>query len=664
MLFPQTSRMFWYWNRLRCMSFPEVAYRIQSHLLARSQKHGCFLASQAPIADLSRSSNQWIAKKHIRYSSDYCKEADRIIDGYHDVFAYKNLKLGHPVNWNKNPNTGEQAPLFFGKTLNYRDEKIVGDIKYLWEPSRHLHLSTLAQAYSVSNNKKYLDAIQVQLSSWFDQCPYMKGAHWTSSLELAIRLINWSIVWQLIGGDASTLFTSKEGKKFKDRWLNSIYQHTHFIKGHLSRYSSANNHLIGEATGLYVATITWPFWKQFDSWREQGKAVLENEAILQNDEDGVNREQAMSYQQFVLDFLILSGLAADANGDGFSKRYWSRIECMLEYLKSVTDVSGNVPMIGDADDGLVVRLSFEEDWNPYQSLLTIGAELFDRKDFSVNTLKKDDKYYWVIANNCVKHGSDKNKYKNKQTIKRAFKEGGYYILGNDLNKEDEIRLLVDAGPIGYREIAAHGHADALSIVLNYGGREFLIDPGTYSYHTNKKWREYFRGTSAHNTVRLDGFNQSTSGGNFMWSHKANAYCEKFTSSPEEDIFIGSHDGYKWLEDPVIHKRKIRYNKQNKSLQVTDIFECKGKHDIEQFWHFSEFCEIEKYSSDFVVINHERAVRISLPKEVQESKVIYGDKGIPLGWVSRQYDVKEPTNTLLCTGRINGNCSFTTTFMFD
>ena len=72
--------------------------------------------------------------------------------------------------------------------------------------------------------------------------------------------------------------------------------------------------------------------------------------MLQNAPDGVNREQAISYQQFVLDFLLLAGLAGRARGGDFPMEYWERLESMLEFVASVMDVGGNVPMIGDADD--------------------------------------------------------------------------------------------------------------------------------------------------------------------------------------------------------------------------------------------------------------------------------------------------------------------------
>ena len=134
-----------------------------------------------------------------------------------------------------------------------------------------------------------------------------------------------------------------------------------------------------------------------------------------------------------------------------------------------------------------------------------------------------------------------------------FSENPPAILGSDFESEQEVRLIVDAGPLGYTNIAAHGHADALSFTLSIAGLEFLVDPGTYAYHTQKKWRDYFRGTSAHNTVRVDKQDQSVGGGNFMWLEKAVAECEEWAPGEDIDYFKGilidtnSLDTYKFPE---------------------------------------------------------------------------------------------------------------------
>ena len=148
-------------------------------------------------------------------------------------------------------------------------------------------------------------------------------------------------------------------------------------------------------------------------------------------------------------------------------------------------------------------------------------------------------------------------------------------------------MLVDAGPLGYLSIAAHGHADALSLVLNIGDREILIDPGTYSYHTDPAWRRYFRSTLAHNTVGIDGEDQSVQAGNFMWTHHAHARCIEFETGSERQRFIGEHYGYQRLEDPVVHRREIVFDSRRQLFEVTDMIRCEGEHRARRAWHFAE-----------------------------------------------------------------------------
>ena len=82
-----------------------------------------------------------------------------------------------PPRWNRDPKTGIEAPLDFGKQLDYRDARRVGDIKYLWEPNRHLHLVTLAQAYALTRRRRATrDALRAHLESWFEACPFRMGA--------------------------------------------------------------------------------------------------------------------------------------------------------------------------------------------------------------------------------------------------------------------------------------------------------------------------------------------------------------------------------------------------------------------------------------------------------------------------------------------------------
>ncbi|MBI4754065.1 MAG: alginate lyase family protein [Betaproteobacteria bacterium] len=586
-------------------------------------------------------------------ATHYRAAAERVLAGRFDVFALKSAALGFPPEWNRDPKTGTRAPLSFGKTLNYRDERIVGDIKYLWEPNRHAELVTLAQAWHLTGEARHAEGCRTLLDSWFAQCPYPLGANWTSSLEHAVRLVNWAVAWHLLHG------TAREGgmpapprdAAFRQRWLDSIYQHCHFISGHLSRYSSANNHLLGELMGLFVASVTWPMWPASRRWRERAAGEFEAEALKQNGEDGVNREQAVWYQHEVADMMLLVGLFGRANGVEFSAAYWQRLERMLEFIAGVMDVGGHVPMFGDADDGAMVRFG-RDGGNPYRSLLATGAVLFGRGDFKAKGGCFDDKSRWLLGD-AEAQTFERLQVPEGRELSKDFAQGGYSVLGDRLGEADETRVVADAGPLGYLSIAAHGHADALALTLSVDGREILIDPGTYAYHTRKKWRDYFRGTSAHNTVRVDGVDQSVSGGNFLWTRHARAARERFKSTPECDTWVGSHDGYLRLDDPVLHRRTIEFDKKARLIWVTDRVECRRKHHIELFWHAAEDCVAVTDGAAVGLRRDEVEMVLSMPGWDWRAEIVCGREDPPLGWVSRRFDEKGPSCTVVWAGDIVG-----------
>ena len=643
----------WRLNRLRCMTLAEVSHRALRALSMHAERAGLVGAEPVATPDVARTPRPWVRTPPGVDAARYLAAAERIAKGRLDVFALRNVDVGSPPRWNRDPKTGVEAPLSFGKSLDYRDPRLVGDVKYLWEINRHLHLVTLAQAYSLSGEAKHYRVIREHLESWFAACPYPMGPNWSSALEVAIRLINWSVTWQLLGGAHSPLFEDPEGARFRQRWLESIYRHAWFVRGYFSLYSSANNHLIGEAAGLFIAALTWPHWPRLGAWLPVARAILEREALLQNAPDGVNREQAVSYQQFVLDLLVLALLAGKANGHPFSIEYESRVEGMLDYLAAIMDAKGNVPMIGDADDGLVVRLAQDDDFSPYRSLLATGAILFRRGDFRFKARTLDDKTRWLLAG----HPDALLRTPSAERLppRQAFPSGGYYILGCDFETDREIRLIADAGPVGYRSIAAHGHADALAFTLSVGGLEFLVDPGTYAYHTQGQWRRYFRGTSAHNTLRVDGRDQSQSGGNFMWLRKARAGCSLWSSTAGTDVFEGWQDGYTSLADPVMHQRRIVLDKTARRVFIEDTLQMAGEHDIELFFHCSDRCQVEPLRDGYAVSQEARTLIVSPPRSSEGSSSIhYGSSAPVSGWVSRRFDEKLPSTTIAWRVRLKGD----------
>jgi len=653
-----SATLAWKLNRLKAMGPAEVCWRLRQGVAAGLERRGFGLARHVETG-AGAAGPAWVSPLPTNFDVVlYVGAADRLLTGRWDLFSLRNRPLGFPPLWNRDPKTGVEVPLDFGKGIDYRNESIVGDIKYLWELNRHLELVTLAQAWHLTRKPRFAEAARCLLLSWLDQCPYPRGPHWTSSLELAVRLVNWACAWHLLGSEASPLFAAEGGRAFRRRWLGAIYRHCHFVSRNLSRHSSANNHLFGELMGLFVAAVTWPFLPESAGWRARARDELEAEAIKQNGADGANREQAFWYHHEVADMMLLCLLFGRVNGINFSSQFAQRLESMLEFIAAVMDAGGHVPMVGDADDAVMVRFSREPEFCPYRSLLATGAVLFGRGDFKAKAGRFDEKSRWLLGDAA----SERFRALPVATVgpaRRAFSEGGYYVLGQNFGMPSEVKAVVDAGSLGYLSIAAHGHADALAFTLSAGGNEVLVDPGTYAYHGQKRWRDYFRGTSAHNTLRVDGEEQSVPGGNFQWFSHARARCEHFESGVERDVFEGVHDGYLRLNDPVRHRRRIEFDKRNVRIEVRDTLECSEEHSVEIHWHLGETCAA-RISGHVVEIGCANLrIRMECPLELNAPEVVVGRDDPPLGWISRRLDEKKPSPAIVCTGRIAGGASLVT-----
>lgn len=634
------------------MSGAEVAYRLARGVRTVSAQ---FTSHEPPPRD-SFATDVRFLPPFLSLSPDaLLAAADRVLAGRYSFFDLVDCELGDPPQWNRDPLTHRVAPLRAAGSIDYRDERVVGNIKYLWEANRHLHLPTLAQAYALTGEARYALAIRAHLESWFEQCPAGRGPNWVSALELGIRLINWSITWQLIGGTRSRLFADEQGAAFRERWLRSIYEHSRSIVANFSRFSSANNHLIGEAAGVLVAASTWPLWPQMRTWGERCQQILEEECHKQNAPDGGNREQAFSYQTFVIDFLLIAGLAARARGEDFSPLYWRRLELMIDFLASMTDMAGRLPMIGDGDDGYVVRLASEPGFSAHGSLVATGAILFERPDLAAKAGTIDGKTVSLLGIEAVRRLMQlKERGRAGFRPRQQFTESGYYLLGTGFGTPEEVRILADAGPLGYLTTAAHGHADALSFVLSIGDREILVDPGTFAYHTEPAWREYFRSTLAHNTVGIDGQDQSVQAGNFMWSDHARARCVEFDTGPDLQRFVGEHDGYRRLPDPVLHRREIRFDPHHRSIEVLDTLACEGSHEARRAWHFSENCQVEAEGNGIRVISGYTQVFFEADGNLDRIEIHQGGTATQGGWISRRFGCKQPTTTVLWYSRFSGS----------
>jgi len=545
--------------------------------------------------------------------------------------------VGFEFDWHRDYRYQRQVERRFACTLNIRDTGAVSDVKYVWEPSRHQYLSTLAFA---ANAEQHAGYIVRSIDSWLYANPYLYGIHWTSSLEMAERVLSWALMYPRIAYHVAS------DEDFRRRWLDSIYLHLRRIAHKLSLHSSANNHLIGELNGLFVGSSCFDFWPDCSGWRNLARALLEREIRLQIGEDGVNREQAMSYHLFTMELFLLAFAIARNTGCPFSEGYAHRLRGMAGFLDTVATSSGDLPWYGDSDDARGFVLSTGE--TALEVTTQLAGLLFDEPKWlrfrgtpteASRALAPD-----LLPNlkQCVQ---------NLPTARHHFPDAGLACV---LTYDESVRLLMDFGPLGFTSTAAHGHADALSVWLSIDDKYFLVDAGTYAYHSYPEWRSYFRGTAAHNTARVDGRNQSEIAGRFLWSSKANTRLLRFDESLGRVTIEAEHDGYMRLFDPVTHRRTVCFDRASGNVSIEDAFQCTSRHEVEQFFHLHEEAIVLCVRDGEAEVDwHGRRIVFSSPDRNARWESVAGSENPKLGWRSRRFNEKQPIGTLRIRAEIDG-----------
>ncbi|MDO8954852.1 MAG: alginate lyase family protein [Gammaproteobacteria bacterium] len=667
----------WYFQRLKSMSPAEILWRIQGKCLdwvdAFQIPRGSFPSLEQAISKADRTNwqppfrvsdlkvGEWTRDEACRDEQNWCasliSQADKITKHKLSYFHLRDHDHGHPIQWNKDHGSDIDAPIGLAQKIDYRDFNEAGDCKLVWEPNRHQHLVVLARAYRASGNEKYAWEIKKQLESWLDQCPYGYGMNWRSPMELSIRLINW--VWVIDLTLESGIFSGT----FRDQLLHSIYLHLREITMKYSRGSSANNHLIGEAGGVFIATSYFPQLTNATKWQSESFEILCREIELQTFMDGSNKELALEYQFFVIQFFLLCGLVGKWCGKEFPPQYWRNVERQLLFIGRLQEGGGNPVFYGDADDGYVLNLG-DSHIDP-KPLLGAGALLFNNGQYKAWAPDYSQSLRWLFgAVGREQFDSIAPSKEGNHLLSHAFQDSGFYLLqSGHPNEDDRISVLFDCGQLGFGTIAAHGHADALSFTLKAFGEDLIIDPGTYDYFTYPEWRQYFRSTLAHNTLEVDGQDQSVMLGLFLWGKRAAARCLDWQPSDNGGMVKGEHNGYGRLEDPVLHRRTLQLDGNKRILDITDEVVAKEQHTIRLAFHFAPTCTLEQLDeTGFRVTGQNGCAILRLEKNLS-AEIFYGNLQPPLGWASNGYHRKQPCPALVVRADICGETTISCSISF-
>jgi heparinase II/III-like protein len=551
------------------------------------------------------------------------QEGDEICRHQFRLLGYDKLDYGPNIDWHsaQGKSSNPSDPWFI---INFLDFHKVGDHKVVWELNRHQHLVTLAKAWTLTGNRIYTTELVNQWYSWQRANPYPLGINWASALEVAFRSLSWLWVRYLLAGCADLSPT------FQTDLLLALQLQGRHIERYLSTYFSPNTHLLGEAFALFFIGTLCPEISAAQRWRDRGWKIILEESVLQVRPDGIYFEQALHYQVYALDFFLHARILASENGITIPKSFDNVAKKMLDVLRALSEV-GPPEGFGDDDGG---RL-FNPRRNQVECMtdpLALGAILYGSDKYANAGLTEEA--IWLFGGNAI-HVFAKP-HPGRPAASRAFAAGGIYLI-NDQNPYPE-QLMIDAGPQGTGQ-SGHGHADALSIRFSLDGRRFLIDPGTYCYVSDGKERDWYRGTGAHNTLRVDSLDQAVPQGPFAWSSIPHVKAKTWVNGESFDLFAGSHDGYCRLPEPVLHRRTV-FHVKGGIWFIRDAAEGEGNHLLESFWHFAPELKVTQEHGIFF------AESISDPTTNSAGLALLIDCNSPWtseiteGFVSRAYGSKQ------------------------
>ncbi|MFE7510754.1 alginate lyase family protein [Streptomyces sp. NPDC057540] len=581
-------------------------------------------------------------------------EADRLMAGHAEFFGVERDDLVAP-DWCHDPKTGRRAPWGYAFDVPYRSEEAVGDIKQIWELSRHQYLTVLAAAYAVTGDERYAERVAEHLRSWWAANAPLRGVHWTSGIELGIRLLSWVWVRRLLEGwpGAAGLFEDNPVA------LRQIWHHQRWLAAFPSRGSSANNHVIAETAGQFAAACAFGWFPSSARWRDDALRSLERQLRSNTFRSGLNRELASEYHGLVLELGLAAVAEADAAGVPVPGAIRPVLLRMTDALAAVVDGRLRPPRQGDSDDGhgLVLDGAGTDRWG---SLLATGDAVFGRLDWWPEVTGTDVRTP-LLASLVRPYGKGgTGRVPSRPATRPAhFADAGMTVLRGP----EEIWVRCDGGPHGFLSIAAHAHADALSVEVRHDGVDVLADPGTYCYHGQPEWRQYFRSTLGHNTLRLDGADQSVSGGPFLWTRHARSRVLVADASGEKVArWSAEHDGY----EDAVHRRRVELTAASREVTVVDEVSDPRGRSVELAFHLGPTVTAELSGNRAVLTwnrdGEDRSAVLDLPGELAW-RAHRGESEPPLGWYSAGFGRKEPSTTLVGSGSADGTRGFTTVLRF-
>ncbi|GLS38616.1 hypothetical protein GCM10010869_42110 [Mesorhizobium tianshanense] len=624
-------RIGWYINRLRSMEPAEVLHRLgeqrrriasrrrddgweryaspQLHPVLRGFRIAALAATPAQRQAIAAAAQDTLGGQFFALGLTWPRrDSDRLFP---------------PELWRLDPVTGRlwPGPEIYTFDIDFRHRGDRGDVKYVWEINRLQQLPPLAAHLLLAGDDQSRMAIEAAIDSWHRANPPFRGVGWASGIEVAQRAISLIVTMDLVGDRLGAATRQQVGE--------ILAASAYWLPRFPSRFSSANNHLVAELAGEYLICLALG--------AESGavRSALLAEVHKQILADGTGAEQTPTYAAFTAELILLCAAAARQAGTPFPSPVEARLAAFANFVGWLPSKAAG---FGDDDEGRVLTLGDEPDY-----LRSVAAAIHGFLRMPGNAAEPDDfraLFFGVPSEPApVPHGL------------QTFTQGGLSIWRGEMNDRG-IDLTFDHGPLGYLSIAAHGHADALSLTLCIDGEPVLVDPGTWLYGSGGVWRDWFRSTPAHNTLNIEGKSQSIIAGEFNWSHKAVAALVESEPGMESEPgthwkLRARHDGYR-SRFGVVHQRTVMH--QADGILVSDQL-LGGRRVAEIVFQLATGLGANQDGNTVMVLRgDEPLMTIRFPDAALDIRA-GGDAPGQGGWVSPSFGARQPAERIAWRGEV-------------
>jgi Heparinase II/III-like protein/Heparinase II/III N-terminus len=467
------------------------------------------------------------------------ERAERILAHRFELLGSGPTELGAEIDWQRDFKSGRRWP----DAHISRVPTVLGggsDIKVPWELARCQHLPLLAAAHRVRGERRFLDELGAQLSSFVAANPVEYGAPWSCTMDVAIRAANWLAALCLA-------MPAARDADWLEPALASLLLHCRFIRAHLEWGEVRGNHYLSDIVGLLLACAPFSASDEGRAWATWATEQLEREMRHQVRADGCDHEASIPYHRLVAELFVCATHAADALCPGsLSDEYRERLALMLEFTCDYTRPDGLAPQIGDADDGRFLPLG------------GYGAD------------PRDHRHLFAQADREWRPGR----------AHAAYPHGGFYVM-----RHGELYAIVRCGDVGLAGVGAHAHNDQLSFELALGEQPLIVDPGSYVYTADAAARNEFRSTLAHSTLSVGGREQNRLRSDYLFNlpDETRARCVSFDADGPSATFVGEHEGFSTPAHAVRHRRELRFDGRAAVVHVEDA--VRGARGEQLTWSF-------------------------------------------------------------------------------